>query len=108
MLKALYESKGLIDGATDSVVVDLHRANLASLINNEDTPKCGTVHLIVSVFDQHSVFPRDILTEIGEQRVLKFSESSFGPGSLDPCQVSVVRVCAHTKDTRVDSREVFD
>ena len=50
-LEGFDETDSLIDGSTDSIVVNLHGSQLALLVDDEKSAQCGTVHGVIAIFD---------------------------------------------------------
>lgn len=61
ILESLDQTQGLVNGATDGVIIDLHRAYLFFGVNEEETSKSCAKHGIVLIFNKNSKVTRDIL-----------------------------------------------
>ena len=83
-LEGLDESNGLVDGATDGVVVDLHGAKLALTIDDENATESGTVHRVRWVLDEHVVVAGHVFTDVCEQGIVNRSKAALGTGCVHP------------------------
>jgi len=107
-LECFDKTQGLLHISANSIIVDLHGADLASGVDDEKTTKGGTVHGVIGFFDENVVVAGDILADISEQGVVNFAEATLGAGSVDPGQVSEVRVGGSTNEFSVQVFELLD
>ena len=79
-LEGLYESKNLINRATDGQIIDGYVPNDTIVINDEKATKCHT-----RVFQQYIIFTRNLLLVVSQERVIQATQTT----SLDVRNVRV-------------------
>lgn len=78
-LKCLNQPQSLVNRATDSVVIDLDRANLVALVDDKKAAQSCPIHAIVRVLNQNSVVLRHVLRYVGQQWEAEFADTSVIP-----------------------------
>lgn len=75
-----------------SIIVDNHTANCARGVNDEDSTKGSSEHVVLLVGDEDTVVVGDGLAGVGEERNVEGSNSTVFTRSARPGEVSVVTV----------------
>ena len=98
-LERVDQPQGLLYTAAHRQIVDLHHADVALTVNDEQAPQRDPCTI-----DQHTIVLRDLLVQVRDQRDLHVAQSSLRPGSVDPSQMGELGVHRHGNELTVDLR----
>lgn len=105
-LEGLDEAQHLVDRAPDGQVVDGLLAEGA--VGGDDEQAAERDAGVAALLDQHLVVARDLLGQVGEQRVAGAAQAALVAGRVDPREVREVRVDGAADDLAVEGLELGD
>ena len=103
VLESLQKSQSLIDGPSDGQIVHGDLPQNSFIVNDEESTETVTI-----VFQVHSVVLWDLVSEVGQQRNLQGSQTSFFARQFGPSQVGEMGVDRASDNLGVQGSEFFN
>jgi len=102
VLECLDQPEGFVDRPTNRQIVHRNLSQYPLSIDDEKTPE-----RVAGVFEEDSVVLGDLVRQVGEKWDIERPEAAILARSLDPSQMSELRVDRHAHHLGVDSTELF-
>lgn len=102
-LECLYQTQSLVDWASDRQIVDGDLTQVLFAVNDEKSAEWDT-----RLFLQDAVAASDSHRLVSQQRISDVAQASFFAWSVDPSQVSKMRISWHSDHFAVEGAELLN